>query len=303
MSDLQLFRIAKGRATELEGQSAPLEKGLQTFFEANLEALFGVRFVATEHPTGKAHKGRIDTLGLDENGCPVIIEYKRKMDEVVVTQGLYYLDWLADHHGDFEVLVRGRYDKKTAEEIDWSSPRLICVAADYTKYDEHAVRQIPRNIDLVRYRKFSTDLILVEFVHGTSAPGEVQESKGKSGAGQAQVGRGVKAKLGGTSPELKKLFQRVAEHLEGLGDDVTRRKLKFYWAFSRLKNFACLEVQKSKILVHLSLDPKATKLEEGFTRDMTGVGHFGTGSLQVAISSEADFDKAKPLMLQAYEGR
>ena len=99
------------------------------------------------------------------------------------------------------------------------------------------------------------------------------------------------------APNLK------TEFLEELGDDVTVRKRKFYWAFSRLKNFACLETRKSKILVHLALNPRSVKLVQGFTRDMRRVGHYGTGDLQVIISGERDFERAKPLMEKAYEGR
>jgi RecB family endonuclease NucS len=47
------------------------------FFEKNLEALLGVRFLDSEFTTSNG--GRIDTLGLDENGCPVILEYKRAL--------------------------------------------------------------------------------------------------------------------------------------------------------------------------------------------------------------------------------
>lgn len=33
-------------------------------------------------------------------------------------------------------------------------PRLISIAGDFTKYDEHAVQQINRDIELVRYRRY-----------------------------------------------------------------------------------------------------------------------------------------------------
>jgi RecB family endonuclease NucS len=52
-----------------------------------MEALFGVRFLASEHSTGKKHGGRIDSLGLDENGSPVIFEYKRSVNETSSTKG------------------------------------------------------------------------------------------------------------------------------------------------------------------------------------------------------------------------
>ena len=59
--------------------------------------------------TGAKHRGRIDTLGLDENGCPVIVEYKRHNNENVINQGLFYPDWLFDHKADFRLLVIDRF--------------------------------------------------------------------------------------------------------------------------------------------------------------------------------------------------
>jgi RecB family endonuclease NucS len=68
------------------------EKELQTLFEANLESIFGCRFVSTEHHTGTAHGGRIDTLALSEDNNPVIIEYKNVENQGLVLQALFYLD-------------------------------------------------------------------------------------------------------------------------------------------------------------------------------------------------------------------
>ncbi len=74
MSDIKLFHLAQGQATELQGDASDLEKPLQTLIENNLEPLLGIRFLASEYSTGKTHAGRIDTLGLDENDCPAILE-------------------------------------------------------------------------------------------------------------------------------------------------------------------------------------------------------------------------------------
>lgn len=133
MSDIKLFKIQKASVQELEGRSASVEKSLQAQMEAHLEIFLGIRFLATEYSTGKTHGGRIDTLGIDENGCPVIIEYKRSINENVINQGLFYLDWLMDHKAEFTLLVMEKLDKKTSEAIEWSSPRLLCIAGDFTK--------------------------------------------------------------------------------------------------------------------------------------------------------------------------
>lgn len=138
MSDVKLFRTFPNGVQEIESQSVALEKSLQTLIETHLDKFMGVRFLASEHGTGVKHAGRIDTLGIDENGCPVVIEYKRALNENVITQGLYYLDWLMDHKAEFELLVQKRLGAKISEEIDWTTPRLLCIAGEFTKYDAYA---------------------------------------------------------------------------------------------------------------------------------------------------------------------
>lgn len=53
MSDIKLFRLTNGTATELQGNASDLEKPLQTLIEANLQPLLNIRFIASEHSTGK----------------------------------------------------------------------------------------------------------------------------------------------------------------------------------------------------------------------------------------------------------
>src|SRR5690606_11117636 len=98
-----------------------------------------------------------------------IIEYKRAIKENVINQGPFYLDWLLDHKGEVELLVQKRIGQEWQEKIDWSSPRLLCIAGDFTKYDLHAIQQINRNIELIKYRKFEKDMLLLELVNVTSS--------------------------------------------------------------------------------------------------------------------------------------
>ncbi|MFW6027906.1 MAG: DUF5655 domain-containing protein [bacterium] len=302
MSDLKLFQTKGGTLGELVSSSAPLERGLQTLFENNLEALLGVRFLASEYAT--THGGRMDTLGTDENGYPVIIEYKRDRSENVINQGLFYLDWLMDHRGDFEILVRDRYGKDSAAQIEWSAPRLICIAADFTKYDTHAVKQMGRNIELVRYRKFGEDLLLLELLTAVSVtpqPAPVVDPV----TGQVKVHKykTVSEMMSDAGSELANLYSDVEAFLLGLGDDVSKKTLKNYFAFRRIKNFACIEVKTSLdvVRVYLKINPDAIELEDGFTRDVRNVGHFGTGDLEVTLKSHDDLERAKPLIVQSYE--
>jgi len=89
----------------------------------------------------------------------------------------------------------------------------------------------------------------------------------------------------------------------GCGDDVQLKTLKYYHAFKRLKNFACMEIRTSQqsVLVYVKVDPSAIKLEEGFTRDVTSIGHYGTGDLEITIQNQDDLQKALPLLQASYE--
>lgn len=128
MSDLKLFRMAGQSVTALAVSPVVLEKSIQDIFEKNLETLLGVRFIASEF---MIDGGRMDSLGIDENGSPVIIEYKRSSNENVINQGLFYLDWLMSHRKDFEWQVMERFGRAEADKIDWSGPRLVCIAGSH----------------------------------------------------------------------------------------------------------------------------------------------------------------------------
>jgi hypothetical protein len=148
---MPLFRITDGAVSPIPATNFPLERELQRLFEANLEAIFGCRLVATEFKTGERHGGRIDTLALSEDGNPVIIEYKKEASSDLLNQSLFYLSWIQDHRGDFEVAVMKAIGADV--EVDWSDVRVICIAPSYKKYDLHAVGMMGANIevDLIRF--------------------------------------------------------------------------------------------------------------------------------------------------------
>ncbi|OYY89139.1 MAG: DUF91 domain-containing protein [Sphingomonas sp. 28-66-16] len=303
MSDLKLFRASTTGVAEIAGGAMALEKSLQTLFEANLEALLGVRFLASEFVT---EGGRMDTLGIDENNAPVVIEYKRASNENVINQGLFYLDWLMGHRKDFEWLVMERLGKEVAQKVDWPGSRLICVAGDFQKWDEHAVKQMNRTIDLVRYRRYGDDLLLLEQLTATTAKpaaGTLVATASPAANGTAKKYKTVTQQIAEAPPALLDLYHGVADHLQAAGDDVQVKPTDFYIAFRRIKNFGCVELrnQIGKLLVFVRVNPDTVVLEPGFTRDVRGIGHFGTGDLEITIQSMADLEKAKPLFDEAYQ--
>lgn len=311
MANLKLFRISGQGVSELAPGGLQIEKSLQTLFEANLNALLGVKFLATEYSTGSVHGGRIDTLGIDEDGCPVIIEYKRLISENVINQGLFYLDWLMDHQKEFQWLVMKNLGNAIAETVDWSGPRLICIASDFTRYDEHAVKQIARNIELLRYRRFDDDLLAMELVHAPIAPKKNAAANVSVATRPSDIpstndpyqNQRIDYRLENASSDLRAIWNAALEALSALGDDVQVKELKFYYAFKKIKNIACLEIYPTArtVVAYLKLDPDTVELESGFTRDVRKIGHFGTGDLEVVMRSIADVERAQSLFERAYE--
>ena len=298
MTDIKLFALDAGSAREVVGSASPLEKSLQNLIEKNLEPMLGVRFLAAEYSTGAKHGGRIDTLGVDENANPVIIEYKRATNENVINQGLFYLDWLLDHRAEFQLLVMSRLGPKEADSIDWSAPRLLCIAGGFNRYDEHAVQQMNRNIELIRYKRFGDELLMLELVNATQAvPGNT------SGNGLAPSQKTISDTLETLDGSLRDLYQALRAHLVALGDDVQEKALKYYVAFKRLRNFACVEVHpnKGKLSIYLKVDPETVPPQPGFSRDVRKIGHFGTGDLELTISDVEDLERAKPLLQASYD--
>ncbi|MCX5238830.1 DUF5655 domain-containing protein [Streptomyces prunicolor] len=293
MSSLKLFHTTNGGVTEVAPCLAEAEADVQALIEAHMETMLGVRFLVSEYSTGPAHGGRIDSLGLDENGAPVIVEYKRGTDAGVINQGLFYLSWLMDHRAEFGHLVRDRFGATAAAQVLWSAPRLICVAGDFTRYDVHAVREHRRSIDLVRYRLFGSDLLGLETVASVSGGMPVARRARRQAVARAA------ADISGAS--MVELANAVDEVLLGLGDGVNRVERKQYRAYQRLRNFACVcPPQRSKLLVYLKVDPKRVALVPGFTRDVSGLGHHGTGDLEVQLRTPRDVERAQDLFRASY---
>ena len=310
MTDLMLFRQdADGRDVELRGSTVALEVELQRRVEAGMEAMLGIRFLASEYPTGPWHRGRIDTLGLDENNSPVVVEYKKGSDSGVMSQAVSYLSWLDSAHHEFEALVKEKLGAEAAYAVDWRNPRMVCIAASFSHHDRVAVNRLNERIDLVRYRVFDGGLLglmLIESAPGSvrSAPSrrqrrDLEETAGAGAEDEKPSGRATSVEVPAC---LRDLYAELDEALTAWGE-VEVAPLMHYIAYRRMVNLASVifRPKHEVIVVYLRLDPDTVQLEEGFSRDMRGVGHLGTGDLEVRISSASTFNKAEPLIRRALE--
>lgn len=306
---MPLFQIDKNEAQAVVTADFRSEKELQRLIEHNLGPIFNCRFVATEFPTGARHAGRIDTLALSEDGNPVIIEYKLTESATLINQGLFYLSWLEDHHGDFEVAVRSALGQRM--EIDWDEIRVLCLAPSFTKYDLHAVQTIGRRLELWTYKRFENGILQLDVAFGVATSEMAPKGNEKNSAITAAGKKAAETKaLGGwtyqghfegKSQEIRAIMDAVRDFMTGLDAAVEEAPKKFYIAYRTTQNIVCMEPQKQKVLLFVKLDPRRIKGPEGNSRDVSGIGHYGTGDLEITVKTAEDLEKAKPFLKQAWE--
>jgi predicted transport protein len=309
---MPLYQIDQNKhVSQIKPASFSRERELQKLFEANLDALMGVRLIASEVTTGDRQRGRIDSLGIDQDGYPTIIEYKRSNKENVINQGLFYLDWLVDHKGDFTLAAQAACGPGV--KIDWSHPRLILIAESFSDYDKYAVNRIGANVELWTYRLYGQDLLYLEplFVTETKSskivvtPVTSQEvPTGQEEQLPEAPTYTIEDRYKGKSQAVIEMFEALRERVFALseGDTITEKANKMYIGYKHGKNF--VEVRLQSKLLQIWLDIKAEELDDPYqlARDVSKIGHHGTGDVEVRLADIKDLDKVMSLVEQSYQG-
>ena len=306
---MPLYRIEENIVTQIKQTAYPKEKELQCIFEANLKQLLGVRFVATEITTGDRQRGRIDTLGLDQDSNPTIIEYKKSSKENIINQGLFYLDWLVDHRGDFTLIAQGKLGADL--KIDWSHPRLILVAESFSEYDKYAVNRIGANIELWTFRKYGSDLLYLDPLFIPS----LQTTKGASTISSTSTKTGEPTESAGIAPiytledhtnkktkETVTLFEQLREEILGLAEEgeITEKPNKIYISYSHGKNFCEVRLQSKVLQIWLDIPLSDLDDPDHMVRDVSNIGHYGTGISEIKISDSSEIKKGMHLIEQSF---
>lgn len=295
---MPIFKDANGVLQTVKREDFRTEKELQNLIETNLEEVFGCRFVATEFSTGSVHSGRIDSLALSEDGNPVIIEYKKVEDSKLINQALFYLDWIKDHKGDFELAVQKALGKVS---VNWEYIRVICLAPSYDRYSLHAVKHMGIGLELWQYHKYENGLLEIEEIFRRSDQSKPKESSRTSKTSSKAITATTATfedHVSKANADIQPLVREIGEMICGLNDSIAEVPLKLYVAYKLAKNIASLEVHKKEALLFLPLKHDSTM--PSIARDVSKIGHWGTGDLEVRIGSSEDLEAAMPLIRNAY---
>lgn len=86
----------------------------------------------------------------------------------------------------------------------------------------------------------------------------------------------------------------------GLDPAIEEVPKKLYIAYKTSQNIVCMEPQSRSIKLFVKLSAADVKSPPKFYRDVTKIGHYGTGDTEFTISSEQDFELVKPFIQMAY---
>lgn len=304
---MPLFQIINGKIQRIKSTDFAKELEIQKLIENNLEIIFNCRFVATEFSTGDIHSGRIDTLALSEDNNPVIIEYKNVASSELLNQSLYYLSWIKDHKGDFQIAVNKALGNI---EVDWSEIRVICIAPEYKKFDLHAARVMGANIELWQFKRFENGYLTLDEIFRRT---NIIENINYSGKNPVMVDAGRKAAITRATAiyniedhinvlphHLMLPFHLLQEFIMGLGA-IEETPKKNYIAYKTSQNFVCLETRKDKIILFLKINSHDQTTLPPQARDVRKIGHFGTGDFEFLLKTEDDLEVAKKYIKLSFE--
>lgn len=254
---MPIFKATAGKLKKLNILPLDKEKTLQTLVEQNLMEVLELRFLDTEYVT--TFGGRIDTLAVDTDGAPVIIEYKRNKNDNVINQALSYLKWLKTQKpGFFEKLMLDKLGADAANKItlDWKNPRVICIAESYSKFDIDTVEVVPLRIELFKYRYYDEGIFSLEKINVGSD--EVPEQKGSVLAATDKTDKpadketpSVDSFVSKASPSIQAIFNDLRERILSMDENIEEKPTLFYIAYRLSNNFAEIQVGKNQIKLHL----------------------------------------------------
>ncbi|RNE48333.1 DUF5655 domain-containing protein [Corynebacterium alimapuense] len=301
-----LFEVGQDSAKQVKPMTTVngkkvLERDIQKIFEGSLYEILGVHFLASEYST--SFGGRMDTLGIDDDGNPCIIEYKKGQNENVINQGLSYLRWLLDHKDSFHVLCQ---EKGVEKEVQWDAPRVICVAESYSRFDTDTADLLPIKIELMRYQLFGNNMLTLDTesyqkvrLQGVPKLGASVEKKPET----LQVTYTLDDHLAKGGPASRKLFDDLKERLLGLDQEMELEPKKLYVVFKMTRNVTDVIFQKQKLWVFINVKSGTLEDPRGIAENLVHPvkkGHWGNGDYRVEVTPKTDLDYLMTLVEQSY---
>lgn len=263
-----------GRITVLDinnkqlGAYATLKlKELRKIIEKNSEGLLGITVLFTDYIIDT--NDVIEVLGIDENYNLVVIEYRSNRYGKLINKGLLIIDYIRNNQSLFKMLIAEKINKEIVQNINYE-PRLVIIGEDFTHYDEHAIKQIPCVIELVKWQVYGKELLLLEK--------------------QFQNTQIIKAYSKNVMYKKEELIKHISSFFLGLGDDVVEERHNGYFVYRKFKTFVYMFINEN-------IEIKAV-FKEKIARAVVKDNYFIKTYI---IKTENDFHKIEQEIEKSYE--
>ena len=301
---MPLFSIKNDRLERVKEVPFKSErKDIQHTTESSLKEVFNYEFVRSELVLGNL---RIDTLAFDnENNSFVIIEYKIDQSFSVIDQGYAYLGLLLNNKAEFILEYNESKSRSLKrDDVDWSQSKVIFVSPQFTKYQKQAINFRDLPIELWEISKFSNETLLFNQLKSPETSESITKITPKSEIVQ-KVSREIKVyteeeHLNGLPNEVVELYRLLKDRVLSLGDNIEVRPRKLYVGFVADGNFVCVRARKSGLQLWINLLKGELDDPQKMARDVSEIGHWGTGHYEVSLESSEPLDYLMTLIKQSY---
>lgn len=301
------------RLTELREIGFPTEKIMQNFCEQNMEALLGLKFVASEFSVAQF---RFDSVAYNANtNSFIIIEYKNDRNFSVVDQGYSYIATLLSHKADFVLKYNQVFHvSKGLEDFDWTQVRVFFVAPQYTKYQLNSINFSDLPMELWKIKQYEQGIILFEAIKPTSTGASIS---GYVSTANTAAAVNSSSEVSEVSDEVivyteddrlkdgtdasRALYYELRDYVLSLNEGISMKPTKLYVAF-QLNNHNLVDIKIRKNSIVLWLNTQYGKLDDPrhLIMDVTHIGHHGNGNCQIKITNTAHMGYIKDLILAHY---
>ncbi len=278
-----------------------LEKEIQDLTEQNLETILGLEFVKSEFALNNF---RIDSLAFDkEANAFVIVEYKRAQNFSVIDQGYAYLSLMLNNKADF-ILEFNESQNTTLKrnDVDWSQSRVLFVSPAFTNYQREAINFKDLPIELWEVKRFENKTVSFEQIQKAGAKESIKTIS-KTDNTIDNVAKEIKVyseqeHLENVSEEIKELYEKLKNAVLNL-DNLEIKPKKKYVAFVAGTNVIDVWPQRKALKIWINMNKGELDDPKGLTRDISNIGHWGTGEYELQINTDEDLEYILSLVKQS----
>lgn len=290
---MKLFRVDSQKLTPISEVEFNLEKDIQKLTEANLEAIFGFEFVASEF---NLESFWLDTLALNqETKAFVIIEYKKKQNLSIMDQGQAYLNLLLDHKADVLLAYNELKNKSfKIKEVNWYQTRVMFIAPNFSPHQKRAIHA-KSPFQLWEVKMYGENLIGYNQILPISQAAQSAPTLIGS-AGKEIIVTTREDIVNKLSDSHKDILNTIEERILELGNNIEETFGKSSISFKTQRSFLQVWYSKGKETFTLYF-PEGRRLEDN-KRLLKGGGK---QARYIEISAEEQLSEIEDYLKQAYK--